>query len=103
MAGLLFNFDFVHQKTNGLKGACEALLDEQSHLVAVTEEISHKISYYNQLEHISKILNMPGDKLVQEPEFAPMLQNLDQCLSFVTEHPEYKDSDLYKMRYRQWY
>jgi uncharacterized protein YaaR (DUF327 family) len=95
------NYEFVVKKTSGLQNACESLLDEQAHMFAISEEISQKLSYFHQLESISKLLNMPGDQLVLEPEFGPMLEKLDQCLAFVTDHPTFKDSDLYRMRYRQ--
>jgi uncharacterized protein YaaR (DUF327 family) len=95
------NHEFVVKKTSGLQNACESLLDEQAHMFAISEEISQKLSYFHQLESISKLLNMPGDHLVLEPEFGPMLEKLDQCLAFVTDHPSFKDSDLYRMRYRQ--
>ena len=98
---LKVNYDFVENKTKDLQLACESLLDEQNHLIGVTEELAHKLAYFNELDPITRLLSAPGDGIVMESGFSPMLQKLDQCLAFVLAHPNYKDSDLYRMRYRQ--
>ncbi|KAJ3256863.1 Golgi transport complex subunit 3 [Boothiomyces macroporosus] len=72
-----------------------------AHLVTVTETITQKLSYFSEFDHISHILNTPGETLVKEPGFITMLQKLDSCLEFVSSNPSYKDSGLFKMRYRQ--
>ncbi|KAJ3275146.1 Golgi transport complex subunit 3 [Terramyces sp. JEL0728] len=96
------NYEFVRDKTQGLQNACETLLDEQAHLVTVTETITQKLSFFSEFDHISHVLNTPGETLVKEPGFITMLQKLDSCLEFVSLNPTYKDSELFKMRYRQW-
>ncbi|KAI8902930.1 Sec34-like family-domain-containing protein [Globomyces pollinis-pini] len=95
------NYDFVQSKTKGLQNACENLLEEQAHLMSVNEDISNKLAYFNELDSILQLLNTPGETIVVEAGFSTMLQKVDQCLAFVTDHPEYKDSPLFKMRYRQ--
>jgi chromosome segregation ATPase len=80
------NYEFVQKKTKGLQTACESLLDEQSHMVSVTEDISHQLKYFMEFENISKMLNVPGQELVLDPAFPEMLQKLDHCLSFMNEH-----------------
>ncbi|KAJ3323590.1 Golgi transport complex subunit 3 [Boothiomyces sp. JEL0866] len=78
------NYEFVRDKTEGLQNACETLLDEQAHLVTVTETITQKLSFFSEFDHISHILNTPGETLVKEPGFITMLQKLDSCLDFVS-------------------
>lgn len=80
------NLKFVTSKTEGLQNACEQLLNEQKHLTAVADDIAHKLLYFNELEPISKALNEPGEVLVKDPGFIQMLQKLDQCLAFVSDH-----------------
>ena len=94
-------YEFVQSKTMGLQTACENLVDEQAHMVTVTQEIDDKLKYFKEFDQVSKMLNAPGEALVLDPKFIPMLQKLDQCLSFVAGHSHYKESDLYAMRYRQ--
>nr|KAJ3422367.1 Golgi transport complex subunit 3 [Polyrhizophydium stewartii] len=95
------NYNFVEDKTKGLQIACETLLDEQTHLITVAEELASKLAYFNELEPITKLLSAPGEAIVLDDRFGPMLQKLDQCLAFVYKHPHYKDAELYRMRYRQ--
>eukprot|EP00842_Homolaphlyctis_polyrhiza_P003665 jgi/Hompol1/429/HPOL_000146-RA len=94
-------YHFVESKTKGLQQACESLLDEQAHLIVVAEELASKLAYFNELEPITKMLSASGEAIVTDDKFGPMLQKLDQCLSFVMEHPQYKDTELYRVRYRQ--
>ncbi|KAI8930236.1 Sec34-like family-domain-containing protein [Entophlyctis helioformis] len=95
------NYNFVEEKTKGLQQACETLLDEQTHLISVAEELAAKLAYFNELDPITKMLSAPGETIVMDDKFGPMLQKLDQCLAFVLDHPHYKDAEVYRMRYRQ--
>ncbi|KAJ2999451.1 Golgi transport complex subunit 3 [Globomyces sp. JEL0801] len=80
------NYDFVQSKTKGLQNACENLLEEQAHLMSVNEDISNKLAYFNELDSILQLLNTPGETIVVEAGFSTMLQKVDQCLAFVTDH-----------------
>ena len=80
---LTFNFEFVTSKTRSLQNACEQLLDEQKHLVSVSDDVSVKMKYFQELEHISKALNQPGEELVKEAGFSELLKKLDDCLEFI--------------------
>ncbi|XJO73885.1 hypothetical protein BDV3_004794 [Batrachochytrium dendrobatidis] len=95
------NYNFIEDKTKGMQIACETLLDEQTHLISVAEELSAKLTYFNELEPITRMLNAPGEAIVLDEKFGPMMQKLDQCLSFVMQHSHYKDAEIYRMRYRQ--
>lgn len=83
---LKFNYKLVTSKTQNLQNACEQLLDEQRHLVSVSEDIGLKMKYFQELEGISKALNQPGEELVKEASFSLLLQKLDECLDFVQTH-----------------
>ena len=98
---LHLKYEYVQSKTKGLQTACENLVEEQAHMVTVTQEIDDKLKYFREYEAVSKMLNTPGESLVLDPKFIPMLQKLDQCLAFVSGHGHYKESNLYAMRYRQ--
>ena len=83
---LKLNFEIVTSKTHNLQNACEQLLDEQKHLVSVSEDISAKMKFFQELENISKALNQPGEELVKEAGFSDLLRKLDDCLEFVQAH-----------------
>ncbi|KAJ3085200.1 Golgi transport complex subunit 3, partial [Quaeritorhiza haematococci] len=97
---LMRNWKFVEEKSKALKMACENLLEEQTNLVNVAEQLSSKLAYFSELEPITKLFSSPGDVCLDE-RFIPTLKRLDECLSFVGSHLRYRDAELYQMKFRQ--
>ncbi|RIB08130.1 Sec34-like family-domain-containing protein [Gigaspora rosea] len=95
------NFKFVEERTKALQTACEKLLEEQNNLTSLADAISSKLSYYNELEAITKLFNSPGENICEQPEFIPVLAKLDECLDYMQSNLRYRDSELYLMRFRQ--
>ncbi|KAI9090286.1 Sec34-like family-domain-containing protein [Phlyctochytrium arcticum] len=95
------NYDSVEGKTSSLQTACEKLLADQTHLAEVAEQLSSRLSYFNDLEPIAKLFASPGDDICLDDKFVPMLLRLDECLAFVHAHITFRDAELYLMRFRQ--
>ncbi|XP_068602288.1 conserved oligomeric Golgi complex subunit 3 [Brachionichthys hirsutus] len=91
---------FVSNKTGTLHEACEQLLKEQSELVDLAESIQQKLSYFNELESINTKLNSPTLSVNSEG-FIPMLSKLDDCVEYVSSHPNFKDYPLYVTKFKQ--
>uniref|UniRef100_A0AAY5EQM3 Conserved oligomeric Golgi complex subunit 3 n=1 Tax=Electrophorus electricus TaxID=8005 RepID=A0AAY5EQM3_ELEEL len=91
---------FVSTKTGTLHAACEQLLKEQSELVDLAESIEQKLSYFNELEAINTKLNSPTFSVNNEG-FIPMLSKLDDCIEYVSSHPNFKDYPVYLAKFRQ--
>ncbi|XP_040197208.1 conserved oligomeric Golgi complex subunit 3 isoform X2 [Rana temporaria] len=91
---------FVATKTGTLHEACEQLLKEQSELVNLAETIQQKLSYFNELENISTKLNSPTLSVNSEG-FIPMLSKLDDCISYISAHPNYKDYPVFLAKFKQ--
>uniref|UniRef100_A0AAR2J508 Conserved oligomeric Golgi complex subunit 3 n=1 Tax=Pygocentrus nattereri TaxID=42514 RepID=A0AAR2J508_PYGNA len=91
---------FVSTKTGTLHEACEQLLKEQSELVDLAESIQQKLSYFNELETINTKLNSPTLSVNGEG-FIPMLSKLDDCIEYVSSHPNFKDHPIYLAKFRQ--
>ncbi|KAM4701666.1 conserved oligomeric Golgi complex subunit 3 isoform 1-T1 [Discoglossus pictus] len=91
---------FVSTKTGTLHEACEQLLKEQSELVDLAESIQQKLSYFNELENINTKLNSPTLSVNSEG-FIPMLSKLDDCISYISSHPNYKDYPVYLTKFKQ--
>lgn len=91
---------FVSTKTGTLHEACEQLLKEQSELVDLAESIQQKLSYFNELETINTKLNSPTLSVNSEG-FIPMLSKLDDCIEYVSAHPNFKDHPVYLAKFRQ--
>ncbi|XP_020794794.1 conserved oligomeric Golgi complex subunit 3 [Boleophthalmus pectinirostris] len=91
---------FVSNKTGTLHEACEQLLKEQSELVDLAENIQQKLSYFNELENINTKLNSPTLSVNSEG-FIPMLSKLDDCIEYVSSHPNFKDYPVYMAKFKQ--
>uniref|UniRef100_A0A665TUX1 Conserved oligomeric Golgi complex subunit 3 n=1 Tax=Echeneis naucrates TaxID=173247 RepID=A0A665TUX1_ECHNA len=91
---------FVSNKTGTLHEACEQLLKEQSELVDLAESIQQKLSYFNELENINTKLNSPTLSVNSEG-FIPMLSKLDDCIQYVSSHPNFKDYPVYLAKFKQ--
>ncbi|KAJ8253497.1 hypothetical protein GJAV_G00213790 [Gymnothorax javanicus] len=91
---------FVSTKTGTLHEACEQLLKEQSELVDLAESIQQKLSYFNELETINTKLNSPTLSVNSEG-FIPMLSKLDDCIEYVSSHPNFKDYPVYLAKFKQ--
>ncbi|XP_064167364.1 conserved oligomeric Golgi complex subunit 3 [Anguilla rostrata] len=91
---------FVSTKTGTLHEACEQLLKEQSELVNLAESIQQKLSYFNELENINTKLNSPTLS-VNSDGFIPMLSKLDDCIEYVSSHPNFKDYPVYLAKFKQ--
>ncbi|XP_069745745.1 conserved oligomeric Golgi complex subunit 3 isoform X1 [Narcine bancroftii] len=91
---------FVSTKTGTLHEACEQLLREQSELVDLAESIQQKLSYFNELEHINTKLNSPTLSVNSEG-FIPMLAKLDDCITYVSSHPGFRDYPVYLAKFKQ--
>ncbi|KAJ7401772.1 component of oligomeric golgi complex 3 [Pitangus sulphuratus] len=91
---------FVSTKTGTLHEACEQLLKEQSELVDLAENIQQKLSYFNELENINTKLNSPTLSVNSEG-FIPMLAKLDDCIAYISSHPNFKDYPVYLNKFKQ--
>ncbi|XP_033004355.1 conserved oligomeric Golgi complex subunit 3 isoform X2 [Lacerta agilis] len=91
---------FVSTKTGTLHEACEQLLKEQSELVDLAENIQQKLSYFNELENINTKLNSPTLS-VNSDGFIPMLAKLDDCIAYISSHPNFRDYPVYFAKSKQ--
>ncbi|WWC90718.1 uncharacterized protein L201_005655 [Kwoniella dendrophila CBS 6074] len=92
---------YVEERSESLRGACEDLLEEQTHLLTHTAQLAHRLTFFTFLETAQKMLNNPGNNLVLSPDFLPMVKRLDECLGYLGEHRDFKDAELYLIRYQQ--
>ncbi|GIX84200.1 conserved oligomeric Golgi complex subunit 3 [Caerostris extrusa] len=91
-------YAFVSKKTNSLHEACEDLLAQQTQLVTSAETISGKLGYFNELESLSQKLASPTLSVISE-SFMPLLSRLDECIAYVEENINFKESPAYLSRF----
>uniref|UniRef100_A0A673YEP0 Conserved oligomeric Golgi complex subunit 3 n=1 Tax=Salmo trutta TaxID=8032 RepID=A0A673YEP0_SALTR len=68
--------------------SCTPFSLKQSELVALTENIQQKLSYFNELENINTKLNPPTLSVNSEGSI-PKLLKLDECIEYVSSHVMY--------------
>ncbi|BGP57497.1 Golgi transport complex subunit 3 [Rhodotorula sphaerocarpa] len=95
------NNRYVDENSAALQLACETLLDEQRHLVEVTEALSERLAYFRQLEKATRMLNLPGEHLVLNDDFLNLVDRLDACLEYLRSHGDFVDSEIYAIRFQQ--
>ncbi|KAF0303196.1 Conserved oligomeric Golgi complex subunit 3 [Amphibalanus amphitrite] len=103
MRQLSGDYTTVSTKTNSLHDACEALLADQTKLSQQAELIENKLSYFLQLDKITKRLDSPTFSVTSEA-FIPLLARLDECIQYMVTNPTYKDAAAYlaRLRHCQW-
>jgi hypothetical protein len=80
------DYSFVDIQTRSIQQACETLLDQQNSLTRLADGLVERLYYFNQLEPIAKLFNTPGEDICLNEEFIPMLDKLDECISYMQEH-----------------
>ncbi|KAK4049565.1 Golgi transport complex subunit 3 [Microbotryomycetes sp. JL201] len=95
------NYRFVEDNSRALQLACETMLDEQKHLIEVTDAIGARLEYFRELETATRMLNLPGEELVLQEDFLNLLDRLDACLEYLKANRDFKDAELYIIRFQQ--
>uniref|UniRef100_A0A7N1A554 Conserved oligomeric Golgi complex subunit 3 n=1 Tax=Kalanchoe fedtschenkoi TaxID=63787 RepID=A0A7N1A554_KALFE len=90
----------VATKTKTLHDACDRLLLEKQRLVEFAEAIRTKLNYFDELENVASSFYSPNMN-VASGNFLPLLKRLDDCISYVESNPQYAESSVYLVKFRQ--
>ncbi|TFK44055.1 Sec34-domain-containing protein [Crucibulum laeve] len=91
----------VEEGGKSLKEACQRLLEERDNLLELTDEISTRLEYFQELEQATRMLNHPGESLIFQADFLYMVERVDICIDFLREHRHFREADLYLLRFQQ--
>lgn len=90
----------VATKTKTLHDACERLVLEKDRLVEFADALRNKLNYFDELENIATQF-YSSTMSVASGHFLPLLKRLDECISYVSNNPQYADSGVYAVKFRQ--
>ncbi|KAJ0981003.1 hypothetical protein J5N97_009258 [Dioscorea zingiberensis] len=90
----------VTTKTKTLHDACDRLLLEKQRLIEFADALRSKLNYFDELENISGSFYSPNMNIASE-QFFPLLKRLDDCISYVESNPQYAESGVYLVKFRQ--
>ncbi|KAJ5211688.1 uncharacterized protein N7498_003334 [Penicillium cinerascens] len=101
LSSLSESFRSVETQTSNFEKQCEGLLSAQERDTKLANGIQNNLHYYDFLDPASRRLNAPGaGNTVRDKEFSDMLRRLDVCLDYMETHPEHKEAEVYRSRYR---
>ncbi|GAB2291595.1 Golgi transport complex subunit 3 [Dionaea muscipula] len=90
----------VATKTKTLHDACDRLLMEKARLIEFADALRSRLNYFDELENIATIFYSPSLSLGDE-NFFPLLKRLDDCITYVESNPQYAESNIYLVKFRQ--
>ncbi|XP_072997386.1 conserved oligomeric Golgi complex subunit 3 [Typha latifolia] len=90
----------VATKTKALHDACDRLLVEKQRLIEFAEALRSKLNYFDELENVSTSFYSPNMN-ISTGHFLPLLKRLDDCISYVESNPQYAESGVYLVKFRQ--
>lgn len=90
----------VATKTKTLHDACDRLLIEKQRLIEFAESLRSKLNYFDELENVANSFYSPTMN-VANGSFLPLLKRLDECISYVESNPQYAESGVYLVKFRQ--
>ncbi|KAL5002397.1 Sec34-like family-domain-containing protein [Aspergillus recurvatus] len=95
------DFRAVDLQTSNFRKQCEGLLSAQQRDTGLVTDLEYNLQFYDFLDPASRRLNAPGaGNTVRGRDFSDMLRQLDECLDYMETHPEQKESEVYRSRYR---
>ncbi|CAD1808275.1 Conserved oligomeric Golgi complex subunit 3 [Candida parapsilosis] len=98
------NYRQISDETSDFDSLANELLNKQNLYQQKYNKIHSHLKHFEHLDLITKNLSKSGSHLLTNRRsffINDILLNLDDSLNFMETHPEYKDSDLYKSRFRQ--
>jgi hypothetical protein len=79
-----------------------SLIFVQVQMGKLADTIDDYLTYFMEYDRIYKFLNTSGETNVcMNADFGPVLAKIDDCIAFIESHDDYRDSELYLMRYKQ--
>ncbi|URE08180.1 Sec34-like family [Musa troglodytarum] len=82
---------------------CDEILQqliEKQRLIEFADALRSKLNYFDELENVSTNF-YSSNMSISSVEFLPLLKRLDDCISYVESNPQYAESGVYLVKFRQ--
>ncbi|XP_076899342.1 conserved oligomeric Golgi complex subunit 3-like isoform X1 [Bidens hawaiensis] len=90
----------VATKTKTLHDACDRMVVEKQRLIEFADSLRSKLNYFDELENVATSFYSSNTNVASE-NFLPQLKKLDECISYVENNPQYAESGVYLVKFRQ--
>ncbi|GAA6026037.1 hypothetical protein JCM10207_003876, partial [Rhodosporidiobolus poonsookiae] len=101
LSELAANHTHVTENSSALQAACEGMLDEQKHLLEVSDALAERLEYFLELERAVRVLNEPGEEVVTGKGFLDMVDRVEASVGYLEVNRDFHDADLYLLRFQQ--
>ncbi|GJU17309.1 conserved oligomeric Golgi complex subunit 3-like protein [Tanacetum coccineum] len=90
----------VATKTKTLHDACDRMVIEKQRLIEFADSLRSKLNYFDELENVATSFYSSNTSVASE-NFLPQLKKLDESISYVENNPQYAESNVYLVKFRQ--
>ncbi|EFJ16218.1 hypothetical protein SELMODRAFT_116626 [Selaginella moellendorffii] len=90
----------VATKTKTLHDSCDRLVLEKDRLAEFANTLKSKLVYFDELETIATQFYSAAMSVDNE-QFPSLLKRLDDCIIFISSNPQYADSGVYLLKFKQ--
>lgn len=98
----LDHFNRISEEAADFVDSTKSLYDSQKELSVITEALPPYLAYFDNLDPIIRRLNHANSpNYVRRESFKTMLTNIDKSLIFLDEHPDLKDAEVYRIKFKQ--
>ncbi|CCH41554.1 Conserved oligomeric Golgi complex subunit [Wickerhamomyces ciferrii] len=98
---LTVKYDTVTKETYEFQEQSDKLINEYNGYMNLNEELKQDLSHFELLESFTRKLNNPSPNIVRKSSFKKLLTQLDECLVFIDQHKDFKDFEVYNLRFKQ--
>lgn len=98
--GLAAEYEFVATNTSTLHNESEKLIQDQSQLSKINEDVSNRLHYFLQVDQLFQKLDSPTLSVSGE-NFWLLMNQIDEGLEFLHANKRPKDAQQYIAKYRQ--
>ncbi|KAL7299876.1 hypothetical protein TKK_0007208 [Trichogramma kaykai] len=92
-------YNLVSTKTTSLHEASEQLISDQRNLISFVEQIAKNVQHFKEVDQIMDKLDAPTLS-VNSDIFFEIINKIDENIDFMIEHPSFKESSPYIIKYR---
>ena len=92
----------VSERTEAVHDTCQRLVAEREELTTMLDALKAKLSYFDEYDLIEQKLQITGKRWPEDTRDAiNVLNRIDDCISFMDEHPQYADAVAYSGRFKK--
>lgn len=96
---LSVSFLKVENDTEKFQRECNALMDEQTHLETLIGNLQQNLDMFTRIESVQRQVAGGSHNFIKTPAFRSILQQIDESLTYIPEHANFKGAEDYEQRF----